>query len=104
MLDARRRRIAARFPIKARLRPTEQAFTFRRPPCLGIAYPYDGDSFPAHEPGTATLSTRWFIRRRQSTWTTKSMKELAHPDTAEMIATGLSHTIESTLIIARNEY
>jgi signal transduction histidine kinase len=34
----------------------------------------------------------------------KSMKEFAHPDTAEMIATDLNHAIESTLIIARNEY
>jgi signal transduction histidine kinase len=34
----------------------------------------------------------------------KSMKEFAHPDTAEMIATDLNHAIASTLIIARNEY
>ena len=34
----------------------------------------------------------------------KSMKEFAHPDTAEMVAIDLNHAIESTLIIARNEY
>ena len=34
----------------------------------------------------------------------KSMKEFAHPDSAEMIAIDLNRAIESTLIIARNEY
>jgi signal transduction histidine kinase len=34
----------------------------------------------------------------------KSMKEFAHPDTAEMVTIDLNHAIESTLIIARNEY
>jgi two-component system, NtrC family, sensor kinase len=34
----------------------------------------------------------------------KSMKEFAHPDTAEMITVDLNHAIQSTLVIARNEY
>jgi signal transduction histidine kinase len=34
----------------------------------------------------------------------KSMKEFAHPDTAEMITIDLNQAIESTLVIARNEY
>jgi signal transduction histidine kinase len=34
----------------------------------------------------------------------RSMKEFAHPDTAEMTTVDLNHAIQSTLTIARNEY
>jgi signal transduction histidine kinase len=34
----------------------------------------------------------------------RSMKEFAHPDSSEMSTVDLNHAIESTLIIARNEY
>ena len=34
----------------------------------------------------------------------RSMKEFAHPDAAEMTTVDLNHAIQSTLIIARNEY